>query len=207
MVFCRWSYLVAMYSGIRAFINRFNNWIIVRRPKCSLMNGTHFYTENLGGLLFKVHSRRRPPLGAAKAEFGMISLCQTRPGIGRCLYWYFCQTSHFGCGHMEIAFYEYKRDITFYAVRNTARSNASRLGLNKIANDMLLVKRNEEAVIILEVAKLLETHGFQTRFAPADECVNLSLNTRLLRLGSQLKVSNTLRRKYLRLSRLKLKSR
>jgi hypothetical protein len=108
---------------------------------------------------------------------------------------------------MEIAFYEQEREITFYAVRNTARSNASRLGLDKIANQLLLSQSNEEGLIIIKIAQLLEVHDFQARFASADECVNLSINTRLLRSEYHLKVRDSLRKRYERLNRLMIMSR
>ena len=195
----RWSYLVATYSGFRAIANRVRSRFRHRACRLAQLHRSVLSSEQLGQLALSVHSRQRPPSGARRAEYGMISVRQRRPRIGRPLYWYFCLTSHFGSGHVEIAFYRRGRRITFYAVRNVARSNASRLGLTGIADDLLLGRRDGEARLAMELARLLGDHGFVTSFACPDECVRLSVCPRLLRPGSQWEALGALRRKYERL--------
>ena len=102
---------------------------------------------------------------------------------------------------MEIAFYEQGRRVTFYAVRNIARSNARRLGMTKISDKLRLTKRDEDVRVILELARLLESHGFVARFARSDECVSLSVCSRLLHPAVRARALVALESKYERLHR------
>ena len=196
----RW-YLVATYSGIRAFANRTRSLFRALGVPIAPIHRTRISSEKLGDIVVFVHSRKCPPSGSDEANYGMISVRQQRPGMSRLLYWYFCLTSHFGLGHMEIAFYEQQRRLTFYGVRNIARSNALRLGLTMIADKLLLIKRDEELHVILEVGRLLEEHGIAANFAGSDECVNLSVCARLLHPAVQGRALDALKRKYERLQR------
>ena len=109
-------------------------------------------------------------------------------------------TSHFGCGHIEIAFYEKAGRVGFYGVRNTARSNAHRPGGLETAKKLLLVRRDEARVLIREVAPLFEEHGLVTGVAAAHECAALSVDGRLLHPDpdpdSESRALDSLRRKY-----------
>lgn len=197
----RWWYLGATYSGLRASANRIRSLFGSRNVQIAPIHGSTISCERLGDIVVFVHSRKRPPSGSDEANFGMISVRQLHPKMSRLLYRYFCLTSHFGSGHMEIAFYEKDRRVIFHAVRNIARSNALRLGLATMAEKLLLIQRDEETQVILEVASLLEEHGFVTQIAPPEECVSLSVCDRLLHPEAKMRVLDTLKRKYERLHR------
>jgi len=193
--------MVATYSGIRAIANRVLSGFCHRGVQIAPLHGTLVSSKKLGDIAIFVHSRGRPPSGAIEPTYGMISVRQQRPRISRLLYQYICLTSHFGLGHMEVAFYEQGRRITFYGVRNIARSNARRLGLTRLADKLRITKRDEELLVILEVARLLEAHGFVTEFAPSDECVSLSVCGSLLHPATQVRALGALKGKYDRLHR------
>jgi hypothetical protein len=163
-------YMLATYSGIRAFTNRVLSAFRHRAVQIAPLHGTLVSSDQLGDIAIFVHSRGRPASGARAANYGMISVRQQRPKISRFVYQYFCLTSHFGLGHLEIAFYEQGRRITFYGVRNIARSNALRLGLTRVAEKLRITKRDEELLVISEIALLLEAHGFVTQCAIRRVC-------------------------------------
>jgi hypothetical protein len=100
---------------------------------------------------------------------------------------------------MEIAFYEKQGKVTLYALRNTAASNAFRLGLSDIAKKLTLAKRDDVAMLV--VMQYLEKSDFVTGLADVSECVNLSVSTRLLRPGSRLRATNAMKKKYCQLQR------
>jgi len=126
----------------------------------------------------------------------MISLQQVRPTIGRAAYRWICWTSHLGCGHVEVAFYEEGGLVTFYAVRNMARANAVRLGCTKMAARLRLAPRHEDALVLTEVSRLLSLAGMKTRQAQPEECLRLALNRRLARGGRLGDVRRRIYRKY-----------
>lgn len=95
-------------------------------------------------------------------------------GLYRCLR----LTSHFGCGHVEAAFYELGEQITIYAFRDSARANAQRLGWRAIAQ-RLGSERNDVEILRALVAEL-ERAGLSVSLASAAECVELALNRRLV---------------------------
>lgn len=196
MAMHRYWYVVATYSGIRAFANRVLSWFCHRAVLIAPLHGTQISSKKLGKFVIFVHSRGRPPLGAIEPAYGMISIRQQRPRVSWLFYQYFCLTSHFGSGHIEVAFYQHGRRITFYGVRNIARSNARRLGLTRLADKLQMTKKDEELVVILEIARLLEAHGFVTEFAPADECVKLSVSGNLLHPATQVCALGALKGKY-----------
>jgi hypothetical protein len=201
MAMHRLWYMVAIYSGIRAFANRVLSAFRHRGVQIAPLHGTLVSSKKLGNVAIFVHSRGRPPSGASEVTYGMISIRQERPRISRLLYQYFCLTSHFGLGHMEVAFYEQGRRITYYGVRNIARSNARRLGFTRLADKLRLTKRDEELLVISEVSLLLETHGFVAQFARSDECVSLSVCGSLLHPATQMRALDAIKSKYDRLHR------
>ena len=196
------GYLAAIYSGLRAGVNVVRSGFCVRGVEAARrIQGAGISSLKLGDLVVGVHSRACPPSGTDEARYGMISVRLRRPSMPRLLYRYFCLTSHFGSGHLEIAFYERGQKITFYAVRNIARSNARRLGLTKMADQLRLTHYDEELELIMEAATLLERQGLVAQFAPAEECIDLAVCRRLLPPAGRARVLETLERKYERLHR------
>ena len=103
---------------------------------------------------------------------------------------------------MEIAFYEKQGQVTIYAVRNTARSNAHRLGLLRVASKLLLARREEAKMLLREVVPILAGHGLAATVADPGECVTLSVSRRLLHQNSQSTALVSLKRKYEKLQDL-----
>jgi hypothetical protein len=194
--FCRWTYLLSMYCGVRAVVNRLRGGVCSERFQVARFHRTLFFSEALGKLVVFVHPRPKPRSFSRDAVFGMISLQQQRPVVSRFLYRYFCLTSHFGCGHLEIAFYEKEGKVTFYSVRNVIRSNAARIGCSRIAQKLVVAQRHEEKAIIQEVARLLGENGLVTGLATAHECVDLSVRKRFLHPRLRQGTLRALKKKY-----------
>jgi hypothetical protein len=100
---------------------------------------------------------------------------------------------------MEIAFYEKQGRVTLYALRNTASSNAFRLGLFGIAKKLMLAKRDDAVMRV--VMQHLEKNDFVTRLADVSECVKLSVSNRLIRPGSRVRAASAMKKKYVQLQR------
>lgn len=130
----------------------------------------------------------------------MVSLRLVTAPIGRWTYRYLCLTSHFGRAHAEVAFHVRGGEITVYGVRNIARANADRLGLSRLSGRLRLAGIEEEAWILQLVATALQRAGLVVRLASAQECVDLSVNDRLLPPGRRAHVRATLLRRYARLT-------
>jgi hypothetical protein len=193
---CRYIYLLAVYSGLRAAANYARSWNCGQAPQAALLNGTTTSTVATGPLTLSVNTRP-PPISASRAvSYGIISIRQQKPSISAWLYRYLCLTSHFGRGHVEIAFYETADTVTFYAIRNIAKSNASRLRLYGTASQLSFAKRREDRIVLRHVSRLLESKGIQPKIADPHECVALSVNEWLLPPDSQSTTLKTLARKY-----------
>ena len=195
-------YLLTMFAGVRAGLNHARAGLCRGRSRTAALDGHLLHSERLGELLARVHPRLRPGRGAPRAHYGLISVRQRQPAVGRLLYRYLCLTSHFGCGHFEIAFYEQGDEVTIYSVRNTARSNAQRIGLVDTARQLRLVGHGEARILLREVVSLLESHGLVTRIAAPHDCIRLSVSESLLPPRSRAAVLDTLTRKYERLQGL-----
>ena len=73
----------------------------------------------------RVHGKRRPANGCSSAKYGMISLELIHSGVHPLLDRILRLMSHFGCGHLELAYMEKDDRLEIYAVRNIAKANAS----------------------------------------------------------------------------------
>ena len=195
----RWAYILCVYTGIRAAFNRLRSWLDRGETPVSRLHRARIRPGGLGRMNVFVHSRPRPRSTQRAAHFGMISVRQERPSVGRILYRYLCLTSHFGCGHVEVAFYEAGGQVTFYAVRNTARSNAARVGWGDVSER--LGAPGEDVRILRTLTLKLERVGLSARFAPASECVELAVNRRLIDPRSLRRTTAALEKKYRRLPR------
>ena len=195
----RWGYLVAMYCGVRAVFNRIRSRKYIDGCQLARLHRTRLRSETLGDLMLFVHARPGPPSFSGKANFGMISVQQRHPKLGALLYWYLCLTSHFGRGQMEIAFYEKQGRVILYALRNTAASNAFRLGWYDISKKLTLAKRDDVAMRV--VMQHLERSDFVTRLAAVSECLSLSVSDWLLSPASRLRALGAMKKKYSQLHR------
>ncbi len=172
--FYRWIYLVAMYSGIRAVFNCIRSKMCAGACELVGLHKTRLCSQKIGDVMLFVHQRPSPRTFAKETAFGMISVRHRYPRVGFLLYRYFCLTSHFGCGHMEIAFYEKQGKVTLYAVRNTAASNAFRLKWFGISAKLTLAQWDER--LLKAMVRHLENAGFVTDLADVSECIDLSVN-------------------------------
>jgi hypothetical protein len=146
-----------------------------------------------------VNARPHPVAMGSDRRLGLMSIQQVAPGIDPFAYRYLCGTSHFGRGHIEVAFYEREGDISFYAVRNVAQSNAARLGLERIAKSLRVANRREDEAVVHELFELLSTLNIGSRFAEPAECLALAVNSRLIRAAENEVVFRAFNRKYNRL--------
>ncbi len=191
----RWAYVVCAFTGLRAAFNR--AWCRLLRGGTSVdrLQEARIQAGRCGTLRVAVHRRAR----VGTPRFGMVSLRQERPRMNRVLYRYLCLTSHFGCGHVEVAFYEAAGQVTLYAVRNSARSHAHRLGWRRIAQR--LGSEKDDVDVVRALVERLERVGCSVRLAPARECVELALNRRLVHPRSLRRTRVALEKKYRRLPR------
>jgi hypothetical protein len=156
--------------------------------------------DDLGEVLLWTHPRTRRGDESGRGNHGMISLRPAAPAVGRMTSWYVGWTSHFGRAHAEVAFYERAGEVTVYGIRNIASANARRLGLSRLADRLRLAAPEEERRILGVVSGTLRRAGLTVRLAPARECVELSVNERLLPPGRSARVREDLRRRYARLA-------
>ena len=120
-------YLFAMYTGIRAVANRARD-VFLPLPCAAAIDGATIQLDESVSVRVRVHARI-PPTPRREAQVaGMISVYLEDPGIPRSLYSLLRVSSHFGCGHIELAFREDDSSVCVFAVRNMLRSNLDRLG-------------------------------------------------------------------------------
>ncbi len=191
----RWIYPIAMYTGLRAAYNRWQN-----------RGGTSLRLEAFDRVLLqvldgelgvlRVHRRRLPASKRTMGPTGMIAISLQSPGVLSWLYRWLCLTSHFGTGHVELAFVELPEGITFYAVRNIVRSNLERIAGSNWFPTLKLQRPQDEIQVLLRVAHWLRERGVPTYFAPAEECVTFSIDRCLVRPDRLPRVQAALERRY-----------
>ncbi len=172
-------YLIAMYTGIRAASNQARSFLLPR-TRASALHGSTLQLEATINLKTCVNSRLPPEPLASGTRAGMISVHLTEPDIPRLVYWMLRLTSHFGNGHIEIAFYEDGESIVAYAVRNIIRSNIDRLGLGRFFRRLQLGSNNDEILAVQQIFCALHSHGIHASFAPPETCIQLAINQSLL---------------------------
>ena len=198
--FYRWSYYIMMYSGLRAAYNHIRGKMTATRSALGHLHGTTLSAGDDGILRFFVHSRPRPAHYTGEAHFGMISIRQQRPPLDRLLYKYLCLTSHFGCGHVEMAYYELHGKVMIYAVRNIASANALRLKLIQTARCLDAYGWHER--LLPHIVRYVGRHGLTVGPAPIDDCLRLAVSLRLIHPQTRSRSLRTLTRKSKRLRRI-----
>jgi hypothetical protein len=196
----RWGYCLSMYTGIRAWTNRWRSRSLSLDPRLLGLHGTRVDGEELGEVLLWVHPRVGPRSSRGQGNHGMISLQLAAPDIGRLTYRYLCCTSHFGRAHAEVAVYEEAGEVTALGVRNIARANAHRLGLTRLSDQLSLTDSREEERVLRLVSEAVRRVGLAFTLAPATECVEFNVNDRLLPADRRVRVRETLLRRYARLA-------
>ena len=194
----RAGYILAMYTGARAAYNRSRNAFLTQ-PKAAVIDGQRRRLTHTAVLLIRVHARIPPHSLPPDRRAGMVSIKVASPGISRALYALLCVTSHFGCGHVEIAFYEENGCVVFYGLRNTLKANAERLGSRFLPRTNFPRNRDDEIAILNEVSRILESNGLKTSLAAPGDCVKLSVNDILLHPERRHKTMDSLQNLYARI--------
>lgn len=169
--------------------------------RVATLDGDFLQFNEYGSVRIRVNARPAPRSFDFEARAGMISLYLVSPGISGLLYSLMRLTSHFGCGHVEFAFYETHDKVTFFAVRNIVRSNLDRLQLNKHFRSLKLSRSDDEIVLLKLLLNKLNTLGIETSFASPDECVALAVTPSLLVPKQRIETIEALRRKYQRIEK------
>ena len=182
-----------MYTGLRALYNRARG---TRRPLDPRLRAVTRVRLGNATLRARFHARPRPRAGSPSVHFCLASLRMQEPPLAGWLYRALCATSHFGDGHVEVALYLEGDVATLYAYRNIARANARRLGLERVADRLRLRRERESRRALRVVADALTACGYSVEHAPAEECIALSTDNRLLPLTSRAATLRGLRRKY-----------
>jgi hypothetical protein len=191
----RFIYFVAMYTGCRAMFNR---WRCLGRPRLRVakLDRAVLMLARREPAVMRVHSR---PISLTKrvvGETGMIAVYLKSPGISSLAYRLLRLTSHFGDGHIELAFVEDSTGVTFYAIRNILRSNLERFGGQVYFRGLKLGRERDEWLVLLSVIEALESCGIRVAFAPPAECVALAVNKSLVSSETQARAAVALERKY-----------
>lgn len=197
----RQGYYLAMYTGVRALANLLRSRRSRLDPRLARLHGARLQDAELGALTLRVHSRRRPPGDDALVAHAMLSLQRPKPALAGWRYRALCMTSHFGCGHVEVALWEQRGVVTFYGVRNIATANARRLGFTAAADRMQLTNADEDRFVLRLLANALRDEGLEVRHASADDCIRLAVDERLIAPDRRAQAHRALRRRYERLRR------
>ena len=195
----KFLYILLMYTGLRALFNLWRERCCDDGGPTGQISGTAVDSEPLGKFDVFVHRRPAPIDATPNVRFGMISVRQRRSSINRWLYHYLLLTSHFGCGHLEVAYYETDDFVVFYGIRNILKSNVDRLGLRTVGDKLRLATHGENILVLQELASLLAMRELTTSFATGRECVRLAVRAELLNPQSQDLILSNLEKKYDRL--------
>ena len=195
----RYGYYAAMYSGLRAAYNRLRSRRAIPNQRLQRLHSSCVIVGRSALFDARVYARRQPADGGPRADHGVISLRLRRPPMPRWLYRIICATSHFGDGHVEVAFYWRGNAVTVYAVRNIAAGNVHRLGLAAAAARLRITSARESLSVLRGVADALKAIGLQVGHAIPEECIALSVDDRLLAAGDRERAVTHWRRHYRRL--------
>lgn len=193
-------YLLAMFTGIRAAFNTVRSYFLPKL-RVAILDGEVMDFAEYGKIRIRVNARPVPNSLESGAKTGMISLYLASPGISNLLYGFMRLTSHFGYGHVEIAFYEVQEKVTIFAIRNILRSNIERLSLRQRFDGLKLSSDDDEIILLKRILGKLNSLGLTTTFAPPEECVSLAISQSLLIPGKQAAAIVALRRKYKRIEK------
>lgn len=196
---CRkYIYLFSMYTGIRAVWNLVLNILVRSNQAQAILKYLHrsfFVFEKMGPFKCYLHFRPPPVSQFHGKKYGMISARLLHPQINSVIYRYFCLTSHFGSGHIEAAFYVENGNCVIYAMRNTAKSNAVRLGWRRTGKNLSLGKA-EEIVMFELFSRALKRFYSKVYLASPHESLLLAVDKRLLHPEKREKSLDIFKRRY-----------
>lgn len=191
-------YLLAMYSGLRAAFNRVRSGFL-EQPRSRLLDAQALTLANGQQISLRVHARSVAKLRGDGRMAGMVSVVWAESGIHPSVYRFLQLISHFGCGHVELAFFEERGVVHFYAVRNILRSNLERIGFHRLSRRLPGSTENSEILVIKTVCQALQDHGMDVVFLPPHDCVSLAVTESLLDPKQSDRCVSALLRKYHRI--------
>lgn len=193
-------YLLAMYSGLRAVLNRVRSYCLPQ-PRASLLDRQVLLLDKACCVEIRVHARSHSQMKGKERIPGMVSISLASPGIHPIAYALWKLTSHFGCGHIELAFFEERGVVHFYAVRNILKSNMERLGGNRLSRRLKFAQESDEIFFLQQVMKRLADHGLPAIFESPEICVDLAVSPSLLHPQKHQRSIQALLCKYRRISK------
>ena len=196
----RACYLVAVCSGLRAM---FNLLLSARYDtgRVSCLDDVVVNLDDSSLARIRVHGKRRPANGCSSAKYGMISLELVHSGVHPLLDRILLLMSHFGCGHLELAYVDKDDRLEIYAVRNVAEANVSRLRLRQIFSSLKPMTMEEEYLVLSKILSVLSNLGINCGLASPRECCRLAISPGLLKSKTERVTREWLLRKYQRISR------
>lgn len=194
----RATYILAMYTGTRAAWNCVRS-AVLPKPQAVILDRHRLRIATDTELLLRVHARATHPSLSPTCRSGMISARLVTPEIPSWLYAVLRMTSHFGCGHVEIAIYEESSRVVIYGIRNIINANAMRIGFASVLDGLRLSDESEAIHVLTEVRHALLRKGLKTSFAAPQSCVDLSVDPRLLHPKTRAKTLVMLKKRYTRL--------
>lgn len=196
----RVCYLVAVCSGLRAMFNLLmSTWYDSGRVSC--LDGDLVHLGDSCLVRIRVHGKKRPVNGFFSAKYGMISIELVHSGVHPLLDRMLRLMSHFGCGHLEMAYMDKNDRLEIYAVRNIAKANISRFRLGKIFSSLKLITMEEEHLVLSKILSVLSNRGMSCGMASPNECCRLAISPGLLKSKTEKVTREWLLRKYQRISR------
>ena len=189
-----------MYTGIRAALNQIRGFFLPRL-RVSILHGSTLRLKSFGDVKVRVNARARSNRVNSGVKAGMISIYMLAPGIPTSLYRLLRLTSHFGTGHLEMAFYEHGDSVVFFAVRNILRSNIERVRMGQQFSNLRFNSKDDEIIALQLIFQALGSRGIQATFAPPEECIKLSISKSLLNKKTRDRTIDSMLRRYKRIER------
>lgn len=193
-------YLLAMYSGVRAALNQIRGCFLPRL-RVAILHGSTLRLNSSGDVKVCVNARTPSGMLNSDVKAGMISIYLLAPGIPTSLYRLLRLTSHFGTGHIEMAFYEHGDAIVFFAVRNILRSNIERVRMGKQFSNLRFNSKDDEIIALQLIFQALYSRGIQATFAPPEECIKLAISKSLLNKSTRDRTIDSMLRRYRHIER------
>ncbi|MDA7541536.1 hypothetical protein N8639_01715 [bacterium] len=188
-------FLIYVYSGLRSAFNLTRS-VFFRNSGLRSMDRTTIFLDSDDSGTIRVHSRPLPKSVDKVSSAGMISVFLHSPGISQFSYAALRLTSHFGIGHIEIAFYEKDGTIVLFAVRNMLQANVDRLGLRHFFGGLKLSSREDEALVLQRIVDRLNCCGRACSFALPDHSVKLAVIPYLLDPKKRDRIKRSIRSNY-----------
>jgi hypothetical protein len=200
MNFNKILYLLAMYTCVRAALNQIHGFFLPLL-RVSILHGSTLRLNSSGDV--KVCVNAKMPSGTLNSDVkaGMFSIYLLAPGIPTSLYRLLRLTSHFGTGHIEMAFYEHGDAIVFFAVRNILRSNIERLGMGIQFSNLGFNSKDDEIIALQLIFQDLGSRGIEVAFAPPEECIELAISKSLLIKKTRDRTIDSMLRRYKRIEK------